>query len=142
MLAGAVVVEASAFSRVNMTKGLHEPVDPSEPVQCYWIQHVVSGNVTVQKHQMDGPFKLTVEPCVVANKNDRDGCRLVEPEQAHALRKEIHVMSKMDRSVVTAEDCVRDKMNEDGDSDQEEDEDGEASEENRESEQESDEEDT
>jgi hypothetical protein len=91
-------------------------------VECYWIQHVVSGNVAVQKHEIDGPLKLTVKPCVVANKKDRGGCRLVEPEQAQALRKEIHVMSKMDRIVVTAEDCVRGKMNEDGDSDQEEEE--------------------
>ena len=78
----------------------------------------------------------------MANKNDRSGCRLVEPKHAQAIRKEIHVMSKMDRIVVTAEDCVRGKMNEYGDSDQEEDEDGEASEDDTEGEEDSDEEET
>ncbi len=142
MLAGAVVVEARQFSRVHRAKGWYEPVDPKEPVQLYWIQHVVSGNVAVQKHDIAGPFKLTVEPCVVANKQDRDGCRFVEKDEAQALVAEIHVMSKMDMIVVTAEDCVRDKMNEDGDSDSEEEEDEEESGEDTESEDESEDEET
>ena len=80
MPVGSLVVKARAYKRIGRATGWYEPVDPNVEDDLYWVQHLVSGDVKAEAHSEDGSYKLTQQPAVRANKDNKEGCRFLSKE--------------------------------------------------------------
>jgi len=109
MPTGSWVVRAKAYVGIHRATRWHEPVDPVVGESLYWLQHVVSGEVKAEAHSDDRPRKLTQQPAVRANKNNKEACLFLSPEMNQRLLEEVHVKGKMDYINFTEDDCVREK---------------------------------